>query len=122
MANAIMHTTGQGFVMSFQAGGPHAQDRGLEAVATAYAEMMRVPGAARWEKPQGKADPVRLDKTYTIMPRGIGLIIGCSTFPTFRRLRISPPARSRAAPASCRPSSASARPTGNRRPTRSSRG
>ena len=27
-----MHTTGQGFVMAFQAGGPHAQDRGLEAV------------------------------------------------------------------------------------------
>jgi hypothetical protein len=32
LANAIMHTTGQAFVMSFQAGGPHAQDRGLEAV------------------------------------------------------------------------------------------
>ena len=28
MANAVMHTTGQAFPMAFQAGGPHAQDRG----------------------------------------------------------------------------------------------
>ena len=35
MANAVMHTTGQAFPMAFQAGGPHAQDRGLEAVAMA---------------------------------------------------------------------------------------
>ena len=27
IANAVMHTSGQPFVMSFQAGGPHAQDR-----------------------------------------------------------------------------------------------
>src|SRR6187549_3203446 len=32
MAHAVQHTTGQAFVMAFQAGGPHAQDRGLEAV------------------------------------------------------------------------------------------
>ena len=40
-----MHTTGQAFVMAFQAGGPHAQDRGLEAVAYAWDEMRRIPGA-----------------------------------------------------------------------------
>ena len=34
-ANAVMHTTGQAFMMAFQAGGPHAQDRGLEAIAYA---------------------------------------------------------------------------------------
>ena len=28
MANAVMHTTGQAFMMAFQAAGPHAQDRG----------------------------------------------------------------------------------------------
>ena len=28
MAFCVMHTTGQGFMMAFQAGGPHAQDRG----------------------------------------------------------------------------------------------
>ena len=83
IAYAVMHTTGQGFVMAFQAAGPHAQDRGLEATAFAYGEMIRVPDAARWEKPQGKADPVRLDKRYAIVPRGIGLVIGCSTFPTW---------------------------------------
>jgi hypothetical protein len=35
MAHAVQHTTGQAFVMAFQAGGAHAQDRGLEAVAAA---------------------------------------------------------------------------------------
>jgi phenylacetic acid degradation protein paaN len=83
IAYAAMHTTGQGFAMAFQAAGPHAQDRGLEAVAYAYAEMARTPGTVRWEKPRGKAEPIRLDKTYTIVPRGIGLVIGCSTFPTW---------------------------------------
>ena len=29
MAYAVMHTSGQAFVMAFQAGGPHAQDRAL---------------------------------------------------------------------------------------------
>jgi hypothetical protein len=33
MAHAVMQTTGQAFLMAFQAGGPHALDRGLEAVA-----------------------------------------------------------------------------------------
>lgn len=83
IAYAAMHTTGQGFMMAFQAAGPHAQDRGLEAVAYAYAEMSRTPASARWEKPAGKGDPIRLDKTYTIVPRGIGLVIGVSTFPTW---------------------------------------
>ncbi|MBM3540030.1 MAG: phenylacetic acid degradation protein PaaN, partial [Alphaproteobacteria bacterium] len=78
-----MHTTGQGFMMAFQAAGPHAQDRGLEAVAYAYAEMSRVPTSARWEKATGRGDPIRLDKTYTLVPRGIGLVIGVSTFPTW---------------------------------------
>ena len=55
MGNAVMHTTGQAFAMAFQAGGPHAQDRGLEAVAAAWAEMRRGPATAVWEKPQGKA-------------------------------------------------------------------
>ena len=35
MANAVMHTTGQAFVMAFQAGGAHALDRALEAIAYA---------------------------------------------------------------------------------------
>jgi phenylacetic acid degradation protein paaN len=83
LANAVMHTSGQAFVMAFQAGGPHAQDRALEAIAVAYAEQTRVPATARWEKPQGKRPALVMEKTYTVVPRGIGLVIGCSTFPTW---------------------------------------
>ena len=42
IANAVMHTTGQGFMMAFQAGGPHAQDRGLEAVVEHPGQLHRV--------------------------------------------------------------------------------
>jgi len=83
IANAVMHTTGQAFMMAFQAGGPHAQDRGLEAVAYAWDEMRRVPATARWEKPQGKNEPLRMDKHFRVVPRGVALVIGCSTFPTW---------------------------------------
>lgn len=83
MANAVMHTTGQAFMMAFQAGGPHAQDRALEAVAYAYKEMSRIPDAVRWEKPQGKHDPLLIDKSWRIIPRGVALVIGCATFPTW---------------------------------------
>jgi phenylacetic acid degradation protein paaN len=83
IANATMHTTGQAFAMAFQAGGPHAQDRGLEAVAAAYAEMTRFAAHARWEKPQGKAAPIVLEKSWTVRPAGIALTIGCNTFPTW---------------------------------------
>jgi phenylacetic acid degradation protein paaN len=83
IANAVMHTTGQAFVMAFQAGGTHAQDRALEAIAYAYAEQDRYPRTATWEKPQGKRPPVRMEKTFSIVPRGIGLVIGCNTFPTW---------------------------------------
>ncbi|CAL2055752.1 MULTISPECIES: phenylacetic acid degradation protein PaaN [Streptomyces] len=82
-AHAVMHTSGQAFLMAFQAGGPHAQDRGLEAVAYAYAEQVRTPESAEWSKPQGKRDPLVLTKNFTPVPRGIGLVIGCNTFPTW---------------------------------------
>ncbi|MFD0316177.1 phenylacetic acid degradation protein PaaN [Streptomyces flavalbus] len=82
-AHAVMHTSGQAFMMAFQAGGPHAQDRGLEAVAYAYAEQVRTPGTAEWTKPQGKRDPLALTKEFTPVPRGIALVIGCNTFPTW---------------------------------------
>ena len=82
-----MHTTGQAFPMAFQAGGSHAQDRGLEAVAFALAAMRRVPAAATWEKPQGKRPPLRMLKRYRVVPRGISLLIGCATFPTWNGYR-----------------------------------
>jgi phenylacetic acid degradation protein paaN len=82
MGHAVMHTTGQAFVMAFQAGGPHALDRALEAVAYAYDEMSRVPASVVWEKP-AKPEPLRIEKTFRIVPRGIDVTIGCSTFPTW---------------------------------------
>ncbi len=84
MAHAVMQTTGQAFLMAFQAGGPHALDRGLEAVAYAYAEMTRLPsGKMLWEKPQGKRDPLQIEKQWRIRPRGIAVAVGVSTFPTW---------------------------------------
>lgn len=80
---ATQHTTGQAFAMAFQAGGPHAQDRGLEAVAMSWDEMTRFPTSARWEKPQGKAAPIVLEKHWSLVPAGVALTIGCNTFPTW---------------------------------------
>ena len=82
-AQAVMHTSGQGYAMAFQAGGPHAQDRALEAIAYSYAEMTRHAHEATWEKPQGKRPPQRMTKRFTVVPRGVALVIGCNTFPTW---------------------------------------
>ncbi|WP_176733706.1 phenylacetic acid degradation protein PaaN [Micromonospora peucetia] len=83
LANAVQFTSGQAFVMAFQAGGAHALDRALEAVAYAYSEMTRHPGTAAWEKAAGKGDPLRMTKTFHVVPRGVALVIGCNTFPTW---------------------------------------
>ncbi|TVQ51089.1 MAG: phenylacetic acid degradation protein PaaN [Phycisphaerales bacterium] len=83
LGNAVMHTTGQGFMMAFQAGGPHAQDRGLEGVAYAWQEMNRHTRDCTWTKQVSKTDFVNLKKTFHIVPRGIGAVIACSTFPTW---------------------------------------
>ncbi len=82
LANAVQHTSGQAFVMAFQAGGAHALDRALEAIAYAWTEMTRTPASATWEKP-GRGEPLTMEKTFTVVPRGIGLVIGCRTFPTW---------------------------------------
>ena len=82
-AHAVQHTTGQAFVMAFQAGGPHAQDRGLEAVAAALDATTRGPAEASWSKPQRGGEPLRMTKTATVSGRGVALVIGCNTFPTW---------------------------------------
>jgi phenylacetic acid degradation protein paaN len=82
IAQATQHSTGQSYMMSFQASGPHAADRALETIAVAYDELTHFPNQVRWEKPMGKIAIV-LDKTYKPIPKGIGLVIGCSTFPTW---------------------------------------
>lgn len=82
IAHAVMLTTGQGALMAFQAGGPHAQERALEVLAYAWKAMADVPTEAHWEKPQGKQIQA-LKKHFTIVGRGISLVIGCATFPTW---------------------------------------
>ncbi len=83
IAHAVQHTTGQAFVMAFQAGGAHAQDRALEAVAYALAGTTRMPETATWTKPQRGGDPLQLVKTSTPVGRGVAVVIGCTTFPTW---------------------------------------
>src|SRR5215207_1169252 len=82
LANAVQHTSGQAFVMAFQAGGAHALDRALEAIAYSWTEMTRTPSTALWEKP-GRGEPLVMEKTFTVVPRGVALVIGCNTFPTW---------------------------------------
>jgi phenylacetic acid degradation protein paaN len=87
MANAVMHTTGQPFVMAFQAAGPHAQDRALESIVAGLVEQERVPDSVVWVKPgrakDGSDASIRMRKDYRVVPRGIALVIGCNTFPTW---------------------------------------
>ncbi|MDQ3394364.1 MAG: phenylacetic acid degradation protein PaaN [Bacteroidota bacterium] len=82
IAYATMHTTGQSFMMAFQASGPHAADRALEAVAAGYGELSKFSGKTIWEKPMGKYN-ITLEKEWRAVPKGISLAIGCSTFPTW---------------------------------------
>ncbi|MSP08967.1 MAG: phenylacetic acid degradation protein PaaN [Flavobacteriaceae bacterium] len=82
IAYATMHTTGQSFMMSFQASGPHANDRALEVLSMAYHELHRFPSDVTWVKNMGKFD-LTLQKNYKAIPKGVALVIGCSTFPTW---------------------------------------
>lgn len=77
---STMHTTGQGFIMGFQASGPHAFDRALESIASGYMALDAFASSAHWTKPMGKMQ-VDLKKEYHVRPKGINLTIGCSTFP-----------------------------------------
>lgn len=82
IAYATMHTTGQAYMMSFQASGPHASDRALEAIAMGYKELTSVPNQVEWVKNLGKFD-LKMNKTWKPQPKGISLVIGCSTFPVW---------------------------------------
>ena len=82
IAYATMHTTGQGYMMAFQASGPHAADRALEAIAAGYEELQRFPSKALWDKPMGKFN-IQLNKEWRAVPKGVSVVIGCSTFPTW---------------------------------------
>lgn len=88
LASATQHTTGQSWIMSFQASGPHSNDRALETIALGLQEQTRFPVAAEWVKPMGKDKEgnmkyVTLQKQWRNVPIGISLCIGCSTFPVW---------------------------------------
>ncbi len=80
-AHATVHTAGQSFIMAFAGCGANALDRGLEALAYAWKAMTDVPADATWERRFGAGAPARLEKRYRAMPRGIGVVITCATFP-----------------------------------------
>jgi phenylacetic acid degradation protein paaN len=82
-AAVTMHTTGQSVAMAENGSGVNALDRGLEAVALAAAAMGRVPARAIWtEAGRGGAEG-RLLKRYTVVPRGVALVITCASFPAW---------------------------------------
>ncbi|MAL95437.1 MAG: phenylacetic acid degradation protein PaaN [Haliea sp.] len=80
-AHATMHTSGQSYVMAFAGSGANALDRGLEALAYAHKAMQDVPATARWERQFGRDGVASLDKRYRLVPRGVGVVICCATFP-----------------------------------------
>ena len=82
MAHAVMHVAGQSYVQAFSGSGPNALDRGIEALAYAAKAMAEVRPTATWQRTFGRDDVV-LDKHYTLMPRGIGLVVCCASFPTW---------------------------------------
>jgi phenylacetic acid degradation protein paaN len=85
IAHATMHVTGQGFMMAFQAGAPHAADRAAEAVTLAGQQLGNWEVVSEWRKPMGKTE-IALHKEYIVIPHGISLALGCSTFPTWNSL------------------------------------
>jgi phenylacetic acid degradation protein paaN len=85
IAYSTMHTSGQSFAMSFQASGPHSFDRALEALALGYIQQVQFESHATWVKPTGAAN-LTVKKSFYIVPKGIGLVIGCSTFPVWNTL------------------------------------
>ncbi|MEZ5957041.1 MAG: phenylacetic acid degradation protein PaaN [Hyphomonadaceae bacterium] len=82
MAQAVMHVAGQSYTQAFSGSGPNALDRGIEALAYAAKAMRGVAPRANYHR-DFAGEPVALSKTYTLQPRGIGLVICCASFPTW---------------------------------------
>jgi len=80
-AHATMHTAGQSYIMAFAGSGANALDRGLEALVYAYKAMKDIPSSASWERKFGSEAPVKLEKTFKLMPRGVSVAVCCATFP-----------------------------------------
>lgn len=81
-AFATMHTTGQAFMMAFAGSGANSLDRGLEALVYARRAMGDVAAEGAFERRFGKAE-VRLRKRYRLIPRGVGVVIACGSYPAW---------------------------------------
>ena len=79
---AVMHTTGQSFNMAYAGSGVNALDRGLEALVYACDAMDAVAPQATWERSFGST-PIKLDKRYRLIPRGVAVCFACASFPTW---------------------------------------
>ena len=118
LANAVQLTTGQAFVMAFQAGGAHALDRALEARRLRVRRDDPPPGERRVGEAGGQGRPAADDaRPSTSCRAGSRWSIGCNTFPTWNSypgLFASPghrqPGHRQAAPA--RRAAAGASPSG----------
>lgn len=82
MAHAVMHVAGQSYTQAFSGSGPNALDRGVEALAYAAKAMRDVAPHAVYHRPFA-GEAVALEKTYVLVPRGVGLVICCASFPTW---------------------------------------
>ena len=82
LTHAVMHTTGQSFNMAYAGSGVNALDRGLEALVYACNAMDAVAPRATWERSFGST-PIRLDKRYRLIPRGVAVCFACASFPTW---------------------------------------
>lgn len=82
MAHAVMHVAGQSYTQAFSGSGPNALDRGIEALAFSAVAMRNVVPEANYHKTFA-GEPVALEKTYSLVPRGVGLVICCASFPTW---------------------------------------
>ncbi|MGC0362236.1 phenylacetic acid degradation protein paaN [Rhodococcus sp. 27YEA15] len=81
-AAVTSHTTGQSLNMACSGSGTNALDRGLEAVAMAWAVLDRAPETVTWQQRFGKT-PVTLNKRYRARPLGTALVVACASFPAW---------------------------------------
>lgn len=82
MAHAVMHVAGQSYTQAYSGSGPNALDRGIEALAYASIAMNNVAPSAIYRR-DFAGESVALKKTYSLVPRGLGLVICCASFPTW---------------------------------------
>jgi phenylacetic acid degradation protein paaN len=85
VAHATMHTTGQAWMMAFQASGPHAADRAVEALAVACQALSAIPAEVTWTREMGRSR-AHIQKHFLPQPEGLSLHIGVSTFPVWNTL------------------------------------